>query len=142
MRNSTKVAVLAAVVMLWTGSSTTVVSAAPRNVQSTMRADVSTATDISARRRHYHHFRYVRQYRPAFAFYHRTTYRPYYRPYYRSYPAFATYRPFYRPYHRRWYRPWYAYYRPAYYSPWYEPYYGPRTFVSIGPFGFGFGGIF
>ena len=144
MRLATGAAVLAAAVVLWTGSSITPTTAAPRHLPTaTKTVDGLSVTDLSARSRHHRHFRHVRHYRPALAFYHRRYYRPYYRPYYRHYPVFATYRPFYQPYYRPYYRPWYAYYRPAYYSSaYYYPYYGRRTFVSIGQFGFGFGAVF
>jgi hypothetical protein len=121
---------------------TTPASATEANARVAPNTVRSLATDISARRRHHRHASFVRHYRPVLAFHHRY-YPPRYRAYYRSYPAFATYAPLYRPY---WpYRP-YRYYRPAYYaSPYfYDPYYGPRTYVSIGPFALGLGlsGIF
>src|SRR5688572_17388052 len=51
-----------------------------------------------------------------------------------------------RRYVRHYYGPRYSYYRPyryGYYQPYhsyaYSPYYRPGPFVSVGPFGFGFG---
>ena len=132
MKSMLGFATLAALVLAWTGS-TTEVAAAEQHANSGLRGEKSAITDISARRRHHHHWRHARHYRPLYAFH-----RPFYRPYYRTYPVFTAYRP-YRPF----YRP-YPYYRPVFYgSPYYyNPYYGPRTFVSIGPFSFGFGGYF
>jgi hypothetical protein len=74
----------------------------------------ATATDMSAHRRHYRRYRYVR-------------------PYYRPYPYYGYYRP--RPYY---YQPYYA--RPYYYNPY--PYYRPyRPHYGYGGpfFSFGFG---
>jgi hypothetical protein len=143
MRLAAGAAVFAAAIMLCTGSSVTSAIAAPRHVPTVTKTDGSSATELSARRRHHRYFRHVRHYQPTLGFYHRSYYRPYHGPYYRRYPVLANYRPFYRPYYWPYYRPWYAYYRPAYYdSPYYYPYYGRRTFVSNGPFAVGFGAVF
>lgn len=85
----------------------------------------SDQIEVSSAQRHH---RYVhRHWRPHYA------HRPYYRPYYRSYSYHGA------PYHRSYYgRPYYGggpYY--AYASPY--RYDAPGPFVSVGPFGFGFG---
>lgn len=121
-----------AAMLLFSASGVNPAAAATGN-QSAMSTHAATSTDLSARR-HHRHYSYVRPYRRAFAYYPR-----YSRPYYRSYRAFGYYRPVYRPYDRPYYGAPYAYYRPPYGWPHCRPYYGPRTFVSIGPFGFGIG---
>jgi hypothetical protein len=76
----------------------------------------SNQIEVSSARRHRRHV--YRAWRPRYA------YRPYYRPY--SYYGAPYYQPSYYG------GPYYAYASP--YS-----YYAPGPFVSVGPFGFGFG---
>jgi len=132
-------AAFTAALILSSGNGINPASAATAKIESrtASKTIASPATDISSRRRHHRHFAHVRRFHRPFAFYHPHNYRRHYGSYSRPYRAFGFYRPRYRAY----YRPAYASYRPAYYgSPYYyNPYYGPRTFVSIGPFGLGIG---
>jgi hypothetical protein len=147
MKLSIGAAAFGTILVLASGSAISPASAAAANtdVKTMTQNSAAGVTDLSSRRRHHGHFGHVPHHRHFahfrhhrhFGFYHAH----YYRHAYRLYRSFGLYRP--RPYYGAYYRPAYAYYRPAYayYGPpyYYNPYYGPRTFVSIGPFGFGFG---
>ncbi len=109
-------AMLVAAALTFAGAATsTSASAAPANAPRTVTNEdfvaqrAATATDMSAQRRYYRRYRYVRPY-----------YRPY--PYYGYRPRPYYYRPYYRPY----YNP-YPYYRPSY------GYGGPFFSFGFGP---------
>ncbi len=80
-------------------------------------------------RRHVRHYRHGRHFYGPRRVYSRSYYRPYryaYSPYRYGYS---------RPYYASYGYPYYSYA----YSPYYRPLYRPGPFISIGPFGIGFG---